>query len=398
MDPGVLRRWLLRAIGALGVVAVGLIVLPPPSPPATPAIVVHWANGHLAGDDDLLPTFARRFNAAGYRTSHGSPIEVRVSLVNSSVIRRELLSRAGGFPVNRNLQPPAVVTPVSEQLLNEINGLLQQPMFELSETRPLVKTWIGIATYRDMAQCLGWPTREIGYADIVRLASNPKGWTEAGCYRPDWVSEQPLRSATDPNSSTTGRSILYSLYSIATGKRPEELVQSDIGQPEVANAVEQFVNAAAHYVPDTLLLNCEIFRGPAYGHFFPIAEDNLVKLYKGKVVATDPELQRLFPCQEPVGPITRDMVMIYPREGSTANTHPAALVRAPWVDGDQEEGARRWIQFLSEDRQQAAFMEQGFRPATQLPLGCPICGQYGSCPSRAASRDRLEYPTCSGSY
>jgi len=71
------------------------------------------------------------------------------------------------------------------------------------------------------------------------------------------------------------------------------------------------------------------------------------------------------------------MVMIYPREGAAAHTHPAALVEANWVTDEQREAAQMWIAFLREDEQQRQFMHEGFRPSTQLPVGCPICSDYG---------------------
>jgi hypothetical protein len=113
-----------------------------------------------------------------------------------------------------------------------------------------------------------------------------------------------------------------------------------------------------------------------------MAEDNLAKLYKGNVVGTDPELERVYARKKPTGPLQHPMVMLYPREGSTAHTHPAAVLRAWWVSNAQAEGARKWIDFLREDTQQAAFMDEGFRPAAgrAVPLRCPICGQYGIDP------------------
>ena len=66
IDPDVARRLGLTAIGLLWIAAIGWILWPRPT-----VTVVHWANGHIAGDPDLLPQFAERFNAAGRRTSSG---------------------------------------------------------------------------------------------------------------------------------------------------------------------------------------------------------------------------------------------------------------------------------------------------------------------------------------
>jgi len=72
--------------------------------------------------------------------------------------------------------------------------------------------------------------------------------------------------------------------------------------------------------------------------------------------------------------------MVYPKEGSTLHNHAAAIVLGNWVTPEQTEAARRWIDFLHEDAQQETFMEWGFRPATALPLRCPVCPSYGIDP------------------
>jgi Ca-activated chloride channel family protein len=381
IDPDVARRSGLAAVGVLSLMAVGWIIWPlwphVAQPPGA-VVVVHWANGHLSGDDVLLPAFAQRFNAAGYRTANGKPMRVEQYLVNSGSINRELLSRVQGKgPIRRDLPDPTLITPVAEHWLHAINDSLSGTVVETGEERSLASTWIGIATFKEMAECLGWPNRDLGYDDIIALSSDPGGWGSRQCGRAEW-GRQPIVTYTDPNSSSTGRSVLYTLYSIAAGKLPEQLTAADVADSRVTNYLSRFQAQVNHYVPDTLLLNCEIFGGPTYGHFFPIAEDNLFMMYTGKVVQTDPALERLFPCGRANGsPIKDNMVMIYPREGAVAHTHPAAGVRADWVTPEQREAAEAWIGFLREDAQQRVFMEQGFRPVTRLPLSCPICPAFG---------------------
>jgi len=185
---------------------------------------------------------------------------------------------------------------------------------------------------------------------------------------------------TDPNSSSTGRSVLLTLYTLAANKAPEQLTVADILDQRVVDYIRGFQRSVRHYVPDTLVLMDEIFGGPHYGHFFFISEDDLAKLYQGRVVGTDAEMERIYGRMKPSGPLERSMVMLYPREGATAHTHAAAVVQADWATAEQSEAAQTWIAFLREDAQQSAFMDAGFRPATALPLRCPICGQYGMDP------------------
>jgi uncharacterized protein YegL len=92
-------------------------------------------------------------------------------------------------------------------------------------------------------------------------------------------------------------------------------------------------------------------------------------------------------------PISRPMVMLYPREGSTAHNHSGTVVRAPWVTPERAEAAQLWLDFLHEDEQQQAFMASGFRPSTALPLADPISGRFGMDPSRPVTTvnpDRID--------
>src|SRR5438874_6623085 len=263
LDPDAIRRTALAAIGVGWLAVIGWVTWPDGVPPSETAVVVHWANGHLMGDDTLLPSLAERFNAAGFRTSSGSPIRVDPRLVNSSVIERELLSRAQGKgPLDRQLPDPTLVTPVAQHWLYDINDHAGTSLVATDDAAGLASTWIGIATFRDMAECLGWPAKEIGYEDILALSGDAQGWSSRPCSRAEWGSK-PLLTYTDPNSSSTGRTVLFTLYSIAARKLPELLTAEDLSDPGVTAYLRNFQSKVDHYVPDSLLLNCEIFAGPS---------------------------------------------------------------------------------------------------------------------------------------
>ncbi len=349
--------------------------------------VVHWANGHMMSDP-LLPTLAKEFNAGGYRTAAGSRIKVEPVLVNSSVIKDQLIYRtartnrsvtidrceAVGCGGEQRIPDPTIVTPVTEHWLTTVNHAVGLNVVDMSDLKGLANTYIGIATYRGMAECLGWPNKEIGFADVVALRNDPLGWESCPTAKTEW-GRRPLVSFTDPYSSSTGRSVLIALYSIAAGKSVDGLTEADVGDAEVGDYVRQFQRTVDHYVPDTLILNSKIFQGPRYGHFFFIGEDNLVKLYQGKetvALAAEQRPRRL----------EQEMVMIYPKEGAIPHRYPAAIVNAPWVAPEQAEAARQWISFLREEPRQRAFMEEGFRPATDIPLSDPISPAFGLDPSK----------------
>jgi Ca-activated chloride channel homolog len=358
-------------------------------------VVTHWANGHMT-NAALLPAFAREFNAAGHTTQSGKRIEIQPLEVNSGAITCQLIRRVnpstgcpenegtGGRDADKN-PDPTIVSPAADHWLGEVNHAVGREVIDLSNTKSLAKTWIGIATLREMAQCMGWPEKEIGFSDIIALRADPRGWASCPTARAEW-GQTPLLSFTDPDSSSTGRSMVYSLYSIAAGKAPAQLTQEDVTNPDVIDYVTRFQRGVDHYVPDTLILNSKIYLGPRYGHFFLIAEDNLVKLYQGKVEVEDVNGKSR-------RALERDMVFIYPKEGSPEHNHSAAVVKADWVTPDQTEAAQQWIDFLLEEKQQQAFMQEGFRPGTSLALVRPNGSRFwpdASKPTTALNPDRIE--------
>lgn len=330
-----------------------------------PVIVVQWSNSHpmRAG---LLPEMAKRFNSANHETASGRPIEVVVVKCDSFAQADDLVARVEGNgraddvcgDGNGGTAPdPTIVTPQSGDWLVDVNHRAGRVVVDLDSTVNIAETWLGIVTYREMAKCLGWPDEKIGYRDIVALRADPAGWAAyPDCAQSEW-GRQPKLAFTNPSTSTSGRNVLVSLYSMAAGKAPADLTVADIERPEVVEFVEEFQQLVDHYMPGTVPLNTKIRQGKEYGHFFLMPEDNLVSLYQGneKAVAADGTEQEM-------PPIT-DLVMIYPEEGSVLNSNPAGLVNAPWVSAEQSEGAAEWIDYLRQDDQQRTFMEAGFRPA-----------------------------------
>ena len=73
-----------------------------------------------------------------------------------------------------------------------------------------------IAMPKPMAEALGYPTRPLGFADILALANDPEGWAAFG--HPEWG---PFRlGKTNPNFSTSGLNFTIAQYYAATGQDP----------------------------------------------------------------------------------------------------------------------------------------------------------------------------------
>ena len=182
---------------------------------------------------------------------------------------------------------------------------------------------------------------------------------------------------TDPTTSSTGRSLHFSLYAIAANKAPEDLTVQDINDPAVVSYVKEFQGLIDHYLIGTTVLNTKFYQGPRYGHFFIMPEDNLIHLYEGTEKSYMNGIKTTAPH------IEERMVMIYPKEDSMPRNNCACIVQAYWVSEEQVEASNQWVDFIREDEQQRAFMAAGFRPGTDLDLnyaGSKITSEFGLNP------------------
>ena len=352
-----------------------------PAPPEPTVVVSHWVTGHLYFGANL-PDIAEEYNKAGHRTKDGKRIVIEIHNAPSSEGSRALTARVTGKGKTtvhgggeeQVLPDPTIITPSGAHWLVNVNHAAGRKVVDPDSAKSLALAYIGIITFREMAECLGWPDREIGYADIIALRNDPQGWGKyPDCAKADW-GKQPLVAFTDPRTSSTGRGLLIALYSIAARKLPEQLTLDDVNDPDVVEYVEGFQGLIDHYFIGTTVMNTKIHKGPNFGHFYIMPEDNLIHLKEGTArIKVGLKTVTAPPMEEP-------MVMIYPKEGSMARNNCACIVDAEWVTAEQVDAAERWIDFLREDEQQRLFMKAGFRPVAGLPLtdhASKITKEYG---------------------
>jgi len=348
--------------------------------------VVHWATGHLLRPG-LLQDMSKEFNKADYHTTSGKKIVVKVCNVPSELqgkylselmiygTRIDLNKETNGY-VEKNVPDPVIVTPSSAHWLVTTNYEVGRTVVDLEASDIIVRPVIGIVTHEEMARCLGWPEKEIGYADIIALRDDPLGWARYPDAKIEW-GQKPLLAFTDPTTSSTGRSLHLALYSFAANKAPEDLTIEDVYDEDVIAYVKNFQSLIDHYLIGTTVLNTKIYQGSRYGHFFIMPEDNLIHLYEGTEKAYVNGIESTAP------PIEDRMVMIYPKEGSMPRINIAGIVHADWVSEEQVEASQKWIDFIREDKQQQIFIAAGFRPGTDMNLDYPgskISKEYGLNP------------------
>jgi Ca-activated chloride channel homolog len=263
---------------------------------------------------------------------------------------------------------PHVFSPASGAYLTLLNDAWQsrpgnlKPVAQAGD--PLVLSPLVIGMWKPMAEALGWPGRQLGWADILKVARNPKGW---GAYdRPEW-GEFKL-GHTSPEFSTSG---LLSIIAIAaaakaSGDAAVKLDAAAVADPKVKAFLTSVEDSVVHYGKSTgFFADKMLDRGPTYLSAAVLYENLVIESYAR---AKPPELP---------------MVAIYPVEGTFWADHPFAVLDAPWVSAEHKEAAALLQQFLRAKPQQLAAVALGFRAADpSIPIAAPIDEAHGVDPKQ----------------
>jgi Ca-activated chloride channel family protein len=302
----------------------------------------------------------KEFNAKNVEVN-GQTVVVKAKHMRSGESRQAVLA---------GKEKPTLWSPAGRSWIELMNK-----DWQIREKKPFVEnvhdtvvTALIIATWEPMARALGWPEKPIGWADLQKVATDPKGWAAFG--HPEWGEFRFGHSHPDYSNSAM-LSVLSLIYA-ASGKTAG-LTSEDMKNPKVVAAVKAIEHAIVHYGESSSWLTEKLCtRGPSYLSAVTIYESSVVK-------ANDKFPKKPFP-----------LVAIYPREGTFWETHPAGIVNADWVTADQREGAKRFLDFLLSREQQAKAPEFGFRPALKdVPLAEPFGKSHGVDPD--AERKELEY-------
>jgi Ca-activated chloride channel homolog len=342
--------------------------------------VLIWTSGEK---QNVLGPVLQRFNESDPKVTVGGTryaIHARSVTVNSGEMYDHLvrkLTRGVEFPSSTQ-GAPTVVSPSTSDWLAQVNLEVGQPVFA-DDLKPIVRTPVVIFTYREMAECLGWPQQPIGWADIIALAERPSGWAECPTAKVEW-GRKPLVAFTDPAISSTARSTLQLLNLAGAGKPAEQFRPADVNDPQVRDFVRRFQATVDHYYPETLKLQTKMFQGPRFVHFAPVEEYTLPWLYQGRVNAESAPGGTVG--QRPISDLGYEVVAIYPKEGTVWHDNPFAIPDAPWVMPEQRQAAQVVADYLWSDEVQRQFVDWGFRPGTGLAFRNDLTRRLGVDPDQ----------------
>lgn len=238
-------------------------------------------------------------------------------------------------------------------------------------TDNLVLSPVVIAMWKPMAEALGWGRRPLGWADVLAVATQPRGW--AAYEQPQWG---PFRFGhTHPDFSNSGLTSIFAEVYAGAGK-VGGLTLGDLAQPAVANQVQAIERAVVHYGSSTgFFAKKLVANGPDYLSAAVLYENNVIESYQGATPSSYPPL-----------------VALYPKEGTFWSDHPAGIVDRDWVTPAHRQAARAYLDFLLAKPQQEAALRLGFRPAAvEVAVGAPLDAAHGVDPQEP--KTTLEVPS-----
>lgn len=322
------------------------------SPPATPSLEIVLTYG--SEKEAWIQDVTQRFN------------QQQPHLSNQQTFKVTALPMGSGESINEILEgkrQPHLISPASNIFitLGNSESKLKTGKELVQHTENLVLSPVVIAMWQPMAEAIGWGKKPIGWADIIELAKNPKGWEAHGF--PQWG--QFKFGHTHPDYSNSGLSTLIAETYAGAGKIAE-LTLADVQQPNTADYVHAIEQSIVHYGRSTgFFANKMMQNGPDYLSAAVMYENMVIESYQ----------------QQP--PPEFPIVAIYPEEGTFWSDHPIGIVERDWVTPAHREATQIYIDYLLAEAQQQKALEYGFRPGNiNVALAAPIDLAHGVDPQQ----------------
>ncbi|MBN9613029.1 MAG: VWA domain-containing protein, partial [Actinobacteria bacterium] len=247
---------------------------------------------------------------------------------------------------------PVVWSPASTVWTNRVASIAGDQVVAGAES--FTKTPVVFGVPESMAKALGYPGKPVGLKDIEKLIADPAGWGAVG--KPMWGSFKIAK--TNPNSSTTGLSMLL-MQSYAASGKTKDLTAADITKSEAFSKV--FESGAIHYGDTTgkvlqNLADKTSGKGSSYVSAVALEETSLYNYNIG-----NPDSHTVQPGEQ-LTPPAEKLVAVYPSEGSLWSDNPAVVLNAAWVTPEQKQAAEAFVKFLHTSTAQQVLPKYGFRP------------------------------------
>ncbi|WPL15619.1 von Willebrand factor type A domain protein [Thiorhodovibrio winogradskyi] len=310
--------------------------------PAVDQVVVRFTYGSEKAAWIYEATEA--FNAEGFETASGQRICVNAIPKGSGDSVNEIKDGTAG--------PEEVhaTSPASDLYVNLVN-------FETSEAGDgellasegfLVSSPVVIAAWEPVVERLGGADA-VGWKSLFELAG----------------ADDIRYGQTSPERSNSGLSALIAQFfagaEVVGGQPVARLSMSAVDDPKVREFVEKVHEHVIHYGASTGFYATKMTQGgPQYA--------DAAVLYESDVIQANNAIRK-----DNLG--YPRLLAVYPSEGSFVSNHPFAIVKRDWVDAEEQEGAKRYFEYLMSPPVQAQALQYGFRPGVALDIDQGIYGK-----------------------
>jgi Ca-activated chloride channel family protein len=297
----------------------------------------------------------KEFNAAGKKLPDGRTVHVHAVPLGSGDCIEEVLAGRRETHITSPASGAYVEIGNARSRQKKEGDLLGKPTY-------LVRSPVVIAMWKPMAEALGYGKNPIGWADILDLARDPKGWEKAG--KPQWG--QFKFGHTHPLYSNSGLiSILAEVYASTKGKT-DNLTTDDV--KNAGRFLEDIEKSVVHYGESTGFFASQMFANDMSYLSAAVMYENLV-------------IESYDRTRHPDMPA--EVVAVYPKEGTFWSDHPICVVQRKWVTDAHMKAAEVYTQFLLEEAQQKKALKYGFRPGLEkVELAAPLDRAHGIDPGQ----------------
>ncbi|HYY81253.1 MAG TPA: substrate-binding and VWA domain-containing protein [Actinomycetes bacterium] len=309
----------------------------------------------------LLKQLAGDYNAEAHVVD-GRCVLVQVTSKASGAAMAAL---AKGWNPTADGPRPDVWTPASSgwvTLLEQRTQRSDRPKLVPAGALPhIAASPLVIAMPRPMAQALGWPGKQLGWADLLDLARDQAGWGRAG--HPEWG--QFRLGKTNPNFSTSGLNATIGAYFAATGLA-SDLTSKDVASRKARAFVQGVERSVVHYGDTTLTFLSNLQRaddagaGLSYISAVAVEEKSVWDYNQGNPTGDPATLGKHAKPKVP-------LVAIYPKEGTLLSDHPWVTLTAPWVDDAKRKASADLLGWLQGPKAQGRFQQFAFRDSQDRP-------------------------------
>jgi Ca-activated chloride channel family protein len=290
------------------------------------------------------------------------------------------LSAGGDWPTTPDREKwPALWSPASTVWIDRVASAASPALVAGAES--FTHTPVVLALPESMATALGWPGKPISLSDISAVCADPAGWGAVDPARAIWGQFRIAK--TNPNTSTTGLSVLLMQAYEAAGKTLD-LTSADVAA--AADFSRSFENCVIHYGDTTGKVLQRLYdeaqggaTGSTYVSAVALEETSLLNYNQGNPTSK---------VVEPGETLTRPrekLVAVYPAGGSLWSDNPITVLGASWVTPAQAEAGAAFAAFVQTEPAQRILQQFGFRPLdTSVALGELFTADYGVDPAGPA--------------